>query len=173
MVMLLTMAICAPALTALNRAVGRPGSMRRDLALVLSALARTSLVLAAEAPIVLLAVRAGTSYHGTVLLVVTCCAVAGAVGLLLFVRGLLSAGGQGSWTVGIALLAVFALVGSQVSWTLRPYLVRPRTPNVVLVRALEGSFVEAVGTSMQSARGVYVRPWAPLPGEASSTETDR
>lgn len=164
-VLLLTMAICAPALTAINRAVGRNGCLRRDLALVLSALARASLVLAAQAPLVLLAVRGDASYHLVVLLVVICCAVAGATGLSLFLRGLRARQPEGRWVVVPALFLVFSLVGTQMSWTLRPFLLRPRTPEIVFVRAVEGSFFEAVAVSLQSARGVYSRDYAPLPGE--------
>lgn len=162
-VILLTMAVCAPALTALNRAVGRRGCLRRDLALVLSALARASLVLAAQAPVVLLAVRAQASYHSVVLIVVGCCLTAGAVGLVLFLRGLRAADATSLWTVVPALFLVFGLVGTQMSWTLRPYLLRPRTPEVVFVRSVEGTFFEAVAQSVQSARGVYFRERAPLP----------
>ena len=162
-VLMLTMAVCAPALTALNRAVGRRGCMRRDIALVLSALARSSLVLAAQAPLVLLAVRADASYHAVILLVVACCAIAGVVGLAMFLRGLYASSSAGLWTVAPALFLVFGLVGTQMSWTLRPFLLRPRTPDVVFVRAVEGSFFEAVAQSVQSARGVYYREQAPLP----------
>jgi methyl-accepting chemotaxis protein len=50
---LLTAAICAPTLTALNAALGRAACIRRDFALVLAVLARGALVVAAEAPVVL------------------------------------------------------------------------------------------------------------------------
>lgn len=173
--MLLTTAVCAPALTSLNAALGRPARLRQDLSLVLSALARASLVLAAEAPIVLLAVRLGVGYHSLTLLAVGCCVVAGGVGLVLFVQGLTGRSGatavdrgdaqarQGVGTVAVALLMVFALVGSQMAWTLRPYLLRPRTPDIPLVRSIEGSFLAAVLVSSRSARGIYRRDAAPLP----------
>ncbi len=170
--LLLTTAFCAPAFTALNRAVGRKGCMRRDLALVLSALARSSLVLAAQAPIVLLAVRlsAGSNeaYHSIVLLVVACCALAGAVGLMMFLRGLRARQSQGLWTVAPALFLLFSSVGAQMSWTLRPFLLRPRTPDVVFLRAVEGSFVESVAVSLRSSQGVYSRNRAPLPMHKAS-----
>lgn len=161
--LLLTMAICAPALTALNRAVGRSGCLRRDLALVLSSLARSSLVLAAQAPLVLLAVRAERSYHSIILIVVACCTVAGIVGLVMFLKGLATRERGGLWTVAPALFLVFALVGTQMSWNFRPFLVRPRAPDVVFLRAVESSFFEAVAQSTQSARGVFFRDEAPLP----------
>lgn len=163
--MLLTTAICAPALTALHAAFRRESTMRQDLALVLGSLALTCLVLAAEAPIVLLAVELGASYHSVILLVVACCSVAGLVGVSLFIRGLGLDPSPGRWIVAASLFLVFGLVGTQMSWTLRPFLVRPRTPDTPFIRSIEGSFVDAVVTSTRSARGIYSRSHAPLPGE--------
>jgi hypothetical protein len=58
-----------------------------------------------------------------------------------------------------------ALVGSQMAWTFRPYVVRPRTEDVPMIRALEGSFIDSVTISTSSALGIYSRERAPLPGE--------
>lgn len=163
LVVLLTTAVCAPALTALNASLGRQACLRRDLSLVLSALARTSLVMAAQAPIVLLAVRVGISYHSMILLVVACSVLAGGVGLALFLRGLHLSQSRSMTAVALALLTIFGVVGTQMSWTLRPFVVRPRTPETPFVRAVEGSFFDAVVTSSMSARGLYTREAAPLP----------
>ncbi len=166
-VILLTMAVVAPALTALNSALGRTASLRRDLALVLCCLALSCLVLAAQTPVVLLAVEVDVSYHSLILLVVACCVVAGGVGLSLFLRGLRLERGHGLWAVAVGMLGVFMLAAGQMSWTLRPFLVRPRTGHAPFVRSLEGSLVEAVLTSTRSARGLYYRQSAPLPEEES------
>src|SRR5688572_23862739 len=64
---LLTAAICAPALTAINAALDRRADVRRDLALILTSLALGCLVLSAEAPLVLLAVTLGVGYHAIAL----------------------------------------------------------------------------------------------------------
>jgi len=160
---LLTTAICAPALSALNAGLGRRAELRRDLSIVLCALARTSLAMAAQAPLVLLAVRFGVSYHALVLLTVGCCLLSGAIGLSLLIAGLRASDGRAvGWTI-LALLTVFGLVGTQVSWTLRPFMVRPRTPEAPFVRSVEGSFLDAVSRSLLSARGIYTRDSAPLP----------
>src|SRR5437868_11946416 len=55
LVILLTAALCAPATSALNAAMDRRADLRRDLALVLASLALGALVLAALAPVILLA----------------------------------------------------------------------------------------------------------------------
>jgi hypothetical protein len=155
LVVLLTAAVCAPALTALRAAFGAPADLRRDLALVLSSLALGSLVLAALAPVVLLAVSLGLDYHKITLLVVACCIVAGLVGMRFFTGGLASATGR--WTIAGTLLAVFFLVGAQMSWTFRPYLVRPRADQVVFLRSVEGNFIESVTRVIHSARGNFRR----------------
>lgn len=177
---LLTAAICAPALTALEAALergspepstGADASMRRDLALVLFVLARASFVLAALAPLLLLAVSLNAGYHALILLASGCCAVAGLSALVQLGRGLARQGdGLRAVAVGVAFVTTFALIGMQMSWMLRPYLVRPRAPATTFVRGLDSNFFEAVATSVDSARGRYHREWAPLPGECDDGE---
>lgn len=163
LVLLLTAAVCAPTLSALRSVLQGKASLQRDLALVLSSLALSRLVLTALAPLVLLAVSFSAPYHGLTLLVVTCCSLAGLAGLLLLLRGLRRMAGHLGYVIAACLLPVFVLVGGQMAWTLRPYLVRPRTRRVPIVRSLEGSFLEAVQVSASSARGRYTRDAAPLP----------
>ena len=151
---LLTAAICAPALTAVNAALDRRADARRDLALVLASLALGTTVLAALSPVILLAVLFDAGYHWLALVVVGCCAVAGAVGVSFLVRGIARERG-GRVPVALALLAVYGLVGSQMTWTLRPWLLRPRTPGVPFVRSLEGSLWESVRESLRSVQGIY------------------
>ncbi len=163
LVVLLTAAICTPALVALRRVVTGRSAPRRDLILVLASLALGSLLLAALAPLLLLASSWEVAYHDLVLWAVACCSVAGLAGLLLLWRGLgdLSLGRR--LVVGTVSLALVTLVGAQLTWTLRPWLVRPRSIEVPFVRQLEGSFADAVLTSVDSAQGVYHRSEAPLP----------
>ena len=174
LVMLLTAGICTPALTGLRTALeGRGfgqarsdphgGALGRDVALVLVCLARSSLLIAATAPLVLLALTYGVGYHALILWVVLCCAVGGAAGVSLFTAALARRGGQRSRVVAAIVAVVFVVVGGQMAWTLRPYLVRPRTPEVPFVRSIEGSFLDAVVQTADSARGIYHRRAAPLP----------
>lgn len=160
-VLLLTAALCAPLLTALSRALGNAGHLRRDLLLLLASLALASLVIAACTPIFLLAHMLEASYHALILVVVAICALGGGVGLRLFLGGLHERSGR--TLIALIMLGTMTLTGAQMAWTLRPYLVRPRTPETPLVRALEGSILDAVGTSLRSAGGDYDRAQAPLP----------
>lgn len=164
LVLLLTAGLVTPALSALDQVVGVRGDLRRDLAGVLAALALAGLLMAATAPIVLMG-GAALGYHDTILLLVACCGVGGLGGLMFFGRALLRRGGRRRLT-GLVFLGLSAVVGSQMAWTLRPWVVRPQSPEVIFVRSLEGNFLESVRGSVDSARGIYRRPRAPLPGES-------
>lgn len=162
LVLLLTAGVCTPAFHALGRVVHGRADLRRDAATVLASLALGSLLTAATAPLVLLFMQV-LGYHAIILLAVVCCGVGGLAGLLFFLRALHRRPAGGRRVVAATLLTLFAVVGCQLTWSLRPYLLRPRTPEVVFVRALDGSFLQAVSGSVDSARGVYHRRYAPLP----------
>jgi hypothetical protein len=165
LVLLLTAALSAPALTAFNIALDRPARLTRDLALALCALGLGALALAAQAPLVMVARALEIGYHQTTMLVVACCAVAGAASLVFLLRSLHLQAGFGAMTVASLLCAVAILVGGQLAWTFRPYLVRPRTVDVPFLRSTEGNLIEAVQDTMRSLQGDYRRSHAPLPGE--------
>jgi hypothetical protein len=155
LVMLLTAALCVPALSALGSALDRARGLRRDLALVLSSLALGSVVVAATAPIVLLAISVRASYHQVTLIVSSCCGLAGLVALAFFARGVRAIDARRWRPLAAGLLLVFIFVGGQMAWTFRPYMVRPRTPQPPFIRLVEGNLFEAVRQSFDSARGIY------------------
>ncbi len=161
--MLLTAAICTPVLTTLNVALDRPAHLQRDLALVLGALATGSLALFAQVPLIFLAIRFDASYHQVILLAVCCSTVAGATSLALLYRGIGLASRDYAKLTATALVVVVAIVGAQLAWTLRPYAIRPRTPDIPFLRNIEGNLIEAVTQTANSARGIYSRESAPLP----------
>lgn len=158
LVILLTAALATPALSALRSVVEGHTQIRRDIALVLSSLALGSLVIAALAPIVMLAVGWNVSYHTLILLTVGCCAVGGLVGLSLFISGTRETVLSSRVLILSVVLLVVGLVGAQMTWTMRPYLVRPQhvaMGEIPFLRSLEGSFLDSVNTSTRSAMGIY------------------
>ncbi|WP_428265952.1 hypothetical protein [Haliangium sp.] len=164
LLMLFTVVVTAPCLSAFNAALGRPWSLQRDLALVLTAMGFGSLLLVAQAPLLLLGALMNMGYHAFILAMFGCAAVAGLGSLFMLGRGIRGQSRRYAWTTALALVSVLAVVGAQMAWTFRPYVVRPRTTSVPFVRAVEGNLIEAVMTSSDSARGVYHRDYAPLPG---------
>lgn len=177
LVLLLTACVVSPALAALRRVVHGIADPGRDALLTLAALGLTSPLLAAQAPLLLLAQAVGVGYHGLTLIAAAGFGLAGAAGVALLFRGLAlepagaprsGPGTKGrSRAVGWTTVVIFLLVFSQMAWTLRPWLVRPRTPEVVFVRSLEGSWMDALAQSTRSVRGVYRRERAPLPVEGA------
>ena len=81
--------------------------------------------------------------------------VAGGAAIALLGKSVRRAGRRGSTAVVIGLVTVFVMVGSQMAWTLRPYVVRPRSQEIQFLRNLEGSLYDAVRQSARSAMGIY------------------
>ncbi|MEI8258164.1 MAG: hypothetical protein WCJ30_21005 [Deltaproteobacteria bacterium] len=155
LVLLVTLVVCTPAFVGIARACGSRLTGRDVVALTLGASARFALVLAGMAPVVWLS-NGWLGYHDATLGIVAVAAIAGFAGAALLFRGLRAGGGQGT-RAGLAFIAVFAAVGGQASWMLRPYLVRPRTAHVPIVRAIEGDLADAVRSSVLSSAGIYER----------------
>lgn len=157
LVLLVTAVVCAPTLSAVSFALGRRVSLMRDLTLLVTSLATGALVLLAEAPLILAARAAELGYHRTILAASVCAAVAALASVQTLRLGVQ---GRGGHRVGIAIAVVavvFGLVGAQVSWTLRPFLVRPKTVEVPFVRDLDGGLYDSLRTSLRSASGTYDR----------------
>ena len=165
-VLLGTAALSAPVLSATGAALGRRSRLSADLALVMAALAFGSLLLVACTPLLLLGRSVDLDYHRMILAVVAMFAIAGAAALRMICQGVAREAAPGWRTAVAALCLVFTLVGGQLAWALRPYLVRPRAPEVMFLRQVEGSLFDSVTGALRSARGIYDRDAAPL-GEAS------
>src|SRR5262249_22209088 len=168
LVLLGTAALSAPALSAIGAALGRRSRLAVDLVLVTTALAFGALLLAACTPVILLFDALGMPYHNMILAIVAMFSIAG-IASLRVVIGALAPQASAGWRTAVAgFCVVFALVGGQLSWALRPYLVRPRADDVVFlhpINAREGSLFDAILTAAASARGEFHRDHAPLPGE--------
>ena len=111
-------------------------------------------MLATALPVLWLGLAVDASYHDMIVLTVAVCAVAGALGLHMFARGV-ARDRTAVWTTLALMLTSFAIVGAHMSWVLRPYLVRPRTQDVPFVRALSGDFLDSVNRSAHAAQGDY------------------
>ena len=171
-VLLGTAALSAPALSAIGAALGRRARLSADLALVMAALAFGALLLAACTPLILVGRALELDYHRMILATVGVFSIAGLAALRMVVRGVALEAAPGWRTAVAGLCLVFSLVGGQLSWALRPYLVRPRTPEVPFIRDVEGSLFDAVNGAFRSARGLYDRDAAPL-GERDEREGRR
>lgn len=157
LVLLGTAALSAPVLSAVGAALGRRSRLSSDLTLVMSALAFGALLLAACTPLIMLGRALEVGYHRMIVGTVLMFMIAGGAALRMIVQGAATEQATG-WRAAIAgLCVVFAFVGGQLAWALRPYLVRPRTQDVPFVRLVEGSLVDSIANTLRSARGIYDR----------------
>lgn len=157
---LATLIVCAPTLYFFNLIFGSNQSLSQNIALMLTAITVTAVVLLSFAPIVLFFLLTSSNYQFFKLLNVGVFAVAGVIGVLFLVQGmrLVSAGsaeGGGARLVIVQLwIIVYAFVGSQVAWTLRPFIGAP-SMKFELFRPLGGNFYTNIFASLGEILGFF------------------
>src|SRR5262249_5815864 len=144
---LMTLAISGPGLAAFALAFGRSWTLRETLSYLLSAGARSSLVLFALSPVLWLVIDLGASYSTIRLAATWAYALSGLSGFLLLLRSLGPAPGRTAAAACFTLL--FLVVGGQSAWLLRPYLGNPSEGNVPMFSQgrQKGGLLEALGRS--------------------------
>lgn len=158
---LATLAICAPTLYFFNLIFGSDQSLSQSVALMLTAITVTAVVLLSFAPIVLFFLLTSSHYQFFKLLNVGVSAVAGVVGVLFLAQGMraVSGGlreGAGARRNVVRLwILVYAFVGSQAAWTLRPFVGAPSMPFEPF-RQLGGNFYANVLASIGEFLGFLV-----------------
>lgn len=165
LVWILTLVVSAPAFYAIAAVLGQPLRLRALVGLVLVATARASLVLFALLPVLALLpdILSGSFvensrlapdvYHKVTAFAAIIFAVSGLAALGVLLRGFEKA--PSTWPlVGLFALTFFFVAG-QTAWSLRPFVGRPAQEEVPLLRAPEGTFLEAVVTGYDSALGRY------------------
>lgn len=146
---LLTLAICLPTLYLFNLVWGGRLAARQVLALLLATITVTAALTVAFAPITLFFLITAQSYPFFVLLNTAILGLTGGVGLGFLVQGVrfLNHEAEGGARVHVGLLnawlLLYAFVGTQLGWTLRPFFGDPGMP-FVLFRHLEGNFYGGV-----------------------------
>lgn len=165
LVWIVTLAVAAPAFYAIAAVLGQPLKLRALVALTLVATARASLVLFALLPVLALlpdilsgSFLAGSRlrpdvYHKVTLFAVIIFAASGLAALGVLLRGFKKL--PSTWPLLGMFALTFFFVAGQTAWSLRPFVGRPAQKEVPLWRAPEGTFLEAVLTGYDSARGRY------------------
>jgi len=160
---LLTMLVCAPTLYFFNLIFGSDQNLSQNIALGLSAVTVTSVVALSFAPIVLFFLLTTSQYQFFKLLNVMVFAIAGIVGVRFLIQGMnhVSAGagtqGQKARRNLVRLwIVIYAFVGSQMAWTLRPFIGAPGIPEFELFRQLGGNFYANVFASIGEVLGFFV-----------------
>jgi hypothetical protein len=158
---LATLVVCSPTLYFFNVLFGSNQSLTQNVALILTAITVTSVLLLSFAPIMLFFLLTTSGYQFFKLLNVTIFAVCGVVGVVFLSQGMriVSAAGkegtQARHTLIWLWVIVYAFVGSQMAWTLRPFIGAPSMP-FELFRQLGGNFYANVFASIGEILGFFV-----------------
>jgi len=161
---LATLIVCSPTLYFFNVLFGSNQSLTQNTALILTAITVTAVLLLSFSPIVLFFLLTTSHYQFFKLLNVGVFAIAGTMGVTFLSQGMrvVSAEGRGGdegtqarrWVLRLWVL-IYGFVGSQMAWTLRPFIGAP-SMKFELFRQLGGNFYANVMVSIAEILGFVV-----------------
>ena len=158
---LATLIVCSPTLYFFNILFGSDQSLTQNVALILTAITVTAVLLLSFAPIAMFFLLTTSNYQFFKLLNVAIFVAAGGMGVLFLSQGMrvVSASGvEGAGARHMVLrlwILVYAFVGSQVAWTLRPFIGAP-SMRFELFRQLGGNFYTNIIASIGEILGFVV-----------------
>jgi hypothetical protein len=161
---LITLVICIPALYIFSILFGSKQRLNQIIAIVLSAITVTAVLLLSLAPITFFFMLTTNGYQFFKLLNVLFFVIAGIVGMIYLSRGMrmISASEDEKRKQSRALtlvlyvwIFVYAFVGSQMAWTLRPFVGFPGA-RFELIRELGGNFYADIFASIGEILGLVV-----------------
>ena len=157
---LATLAVCAQTLYFLNVLYGSPQTLTQSITLILTAITVTAVLLISFAPIILFFIMTTAHYQFFKLLNVAVFALSGMLGVSFLSQGmrLLAAEAHDTERARRRLMRmwilVYAFVGSQMAWTLRPFVGAPSL-GFELFRQLGGNFYTNIFASLGEILGFF------------------
>jgi hypothetical protein len=157
---LATLLICAPTLYFFHVLFGSSQGLRQTIALMLTAITVTSVLLVSFCPIVVFFLLTTAGYQFFKVLNVAIFGICGVVGVIFLNQGLRIVssddpeGARGRGCVTWLWVVLYAFVGSQMAWTLRPFIGAPSMP-FELFRQLGGNFYADVVASLGEVLGFH------------------
>jgi hypothetical protein len=155
---LATLVVCSPTLYFFNLIFGSNQSLMQNFVLILTAITVTAVLLLSFSPILLFFLLTTSSYQFFKLLNVGIFTLSGIVGVIFLSQGMhiVSAGGKegarARRNVVRLWILVYAFVGSQMAWTLRPFIGAP-SMQFELFRQLGGNFYGNIFASIGEILG--------------------
>jgi hypothetical protein len=156
-----TLFVCVPSLYFFSLLFGSNQSLNQNITVILTAITVTSVLLLSCAPITLFFLLTTSQYQFFKLLNVTIFSVSGLMGIVFLYQGMKVVSGpevEGTSTrrwVLIMWMFVYAFVGSQMAWTIRPFIGAPDT-TFELFRQLGGNFYTNVLYSIGEILGYVI-----------------
>ena len=159
---LATLFICAPTLYFFNVLFGSNQSISQNIALILTAITVTAVLLLSFAPITLFFLLTTSQYQFFKLLNVAIFSASGTMGIVFLAQGMRiissSGGNEGAdsrkWVLRLWMF-LYAFVGSQLAWTIRPFIGAPSIP-FELFRQLGGNFYTNIFASIGEILGFII-----------------
>ncbi len=159
---LATMLVCIPTLYVFSVLFGSNQRLHQVIALVLAAITIMAVLLLSFASISLFFILTAGGYQFFKLLNVFFFTVAGIAGLLFLAQGMNvlatddpKQGHMGRWLVLHFWIVLYGFVGSQMAWTLRPFVGYPGA-KFELIRELGGNFYAEVFRSIGELLGFFI-----------------
>ena len=157
---LITLVVCLPTLYFFNTIFESSLTLLQNVALLLAAITMTSIVLLAFSPVSLFFLITTSQYQFYKLLNVAVFAISGWIGVRQLSQGmrLLTANDRRGARLRSRILRLwvllYAFVGSQLAWTLRPFFGAPGLP-FELFRGLGGNFYTNIFASLGELLGFF------------------
>lgn len=153
---LATLAICTPSLHYFNILFGSKQTMRQSIALILTAISTSSVLMFSLAPVTLFFVLTTRHYPFFKLLNVTFFVISGFLGIVFLIQGIKTVtkledaereGGVRARRVVFFFWAIlYSFVGSQMAWTLRPFIGAPGKPFVLFLQLGGNIYADVIST---------------------------
>jgi hypothetical protein len=158
---LITLFICAPSLYFFNILFGSRQSLLQNIALILTAMTTTAVLLVSLAPVALFFQTSTSDYEFFKLLNVAIFTVSGYMGLVFLRQGFAHSvdadnpeGQRARRTLFRLWMILYAFVGTQMAWTLSPFMGDPGLP-FILARRVGGNFYTDVVNSLLKLLGMF------------------
>lgn len=149
-----TLVICTPSLYFFNLFFGSRQTITQNIALVLTAMTTTAVLLVSFAPVTLFFLLTTSQYDFFKLLNVAVFAISGSLGISFLRQGMRITndadnpeGADTRRTVFALWVLLYAFVGSQLAWTLSPFIGEPDY-EFILFKQFGGNFYSDVITSL-------------------------
>ena len=157
---LFSVVVSFPALFVISSLIGSKLELAKSLAIILFALSINAILLASFATIAIFFAITGSSYHFMKLLHVAIFAFSGIWGMAMLWKGLAMMCVKSNLyptaglTVMLIWIFVYAFVGAQMAWTLRPFIGDPSLPFELLRKRKPGiNFYSTILGSLAEIRG--------------------
>ncbi|MCP5096095.1 MAG: actin-binding WH2 domain-containing protein [Chloroflexi bacterium] len=158
---LATLIICAPTLYFFNVLFGSNQSLTQNVTLILTAITVTAVLLLSFAPITLFFLLTTSQYQFFKLLNVIIFSLSGVMGVVFLSQGMRIVAGDGDggeqgrrWVLRLWMF-LYAFVGSQLAWTIRPFIGAPSI-DFELFRQLGGNFYTNIFASIGEILGFFI-----------------